>query len=68
MNSFEQIRREKISDKEQLIELLNKQIQSLTNTVTNHEIETATIVSNIKSRQFQVDQQILEMQNKFRHY
>lgn len=36
LGSFEQIRREKITDKEQLIELLNKQIQSLTNTVTNH--------------------------------
>lgn len=31
-------------------------------------METAAIVSSIKSRQFQVDQQILEMQNKLRHY
>lgn len=68
LTSFEMMRREKITDKEQMVELLNRQIQSLTETVTNHEMETASIVSMIKARQHQVDQQILDMQNKFRQY
>ena len=38
ITSFEQVRRDKISDKEQLLSLLNQQICSLSDSISNHEI------------------------------